>query len=575
MSARRAAVLGALALGLALRLYGLSFGLPYNTQPDEVFLDYFVLQTVAHRFLYYYPFYDNLQTLVLALCHGAVYAWLRLSGTVGDPIGYLTAHLRDPSVLVLTGRALSAVESTAGLVAAGLVAARLAGPSAFPVAALFAAVAANSVQDGHYMKGHCLTATLMTFALAAVLSVRERGDRRSLAVAGALIGLACASKIYAGVLALPLALAVWRGPCRSVRDVAGGALAGAAVYLAVSPGLLLHPLATFERAAMLGDELGRSFIDTGGEPLWLHYWTTCLPWSLGLPLLALGVAGLARAVVRRHPAAPLVVAYVVAYTVALQASAGFYRYAIPLELVLCASAASAVVSLTERLPERFRALAAGAVVLAVAALPAARAVAFDRYVSAPDTRAEAAAWLSAHLPAGATVAVEGIEGPFLTSLVGPQLPPARERLDREQSAARGQAMGRLLEALREAGTGRPHEYRVINVSRLDEEPRSGADFSDVHVYLVGGVDWLVSSGWVPRRRVPEGRYAPRFQADLDAHYEVVEQFAPSPELRWDAIGWLVDYERLPGALAGGPLRQGPRVLVYRRRAQPARCPEGK
>jgi len=567
VSAKRVAALAALAVAFVLRAWSLGFGLPFNTQPDEVFLDYFVLYTVGHRFEYYYPFYDNLQTLVLAICHGAVFAWQRLSGAVTSPMGYLVAHLRDPSPLVLCGRALSALESTAGVAAAGLLAARIARPGAFPVAAAFAAVAANSVQDGHYMKGHVLTATLMTGAMVAVLDVRVKTDNRVVYLAVGLIALACASKFYAGVVALPLALALATGPRRELRTLALAALAGAAVYLAASPGLVLHPVSAIQRAGMLREEVGKSYIETGGQPLALFYWTVCLPWSLGVPLYLLGLAGLARGLARREPWAALVAVYAGGYTAALSASTGFFRYAIPLELALAATAAAAALALTDRLPVAARRPAL-ALVVAVAALPPlVRAVAFDRYIGAPDTRAEAAAWIDAHVPEGASVAVEGMEGPFLVSLVGPQVPPPRARLERELTAARGQAAGRLLSALAEAVAKRK-QLDVTTVVRLDEAPRTGADYRDARVWLDRGTRYLVSSGWVPRRRVPEGRYESAFQADLDAHYEVVATFEPHPEFRWDAIGWLVDYERLAQALSAEPVKQGPRILVYHRRGAP-------
>src|SRR5258705_24465 len=107
--------IAAMLAGFALRLHGLGFGLPRDTQPDEVYMDYYVLHNIGHGFAYYYPLYDNLQTLLLATCHGALFLTQRVTGVVSSPMDYLVAHLRDPSALVLAGRLLSAVVSTAGI----------------------------------------------------------------------------------------------------------------------------------------------------------------------------------------------------------------------------------------------------------------------------------------------------------------------------------------------------------------------------------------------------------------------------------------------------------------------------
>lgn len=449
---RRVHLVLALALGLAcaLRFAQLGAGLRHTPHMDE---QYFVrnVARMLHTGSFDHGFYEYPGLLFYLLA-----PVLALVG-VGDPPG---------ASAYLAARALMAA---LGVLAVGLVyvfGARLAGRPAGLVAALFLAVSTVHVETAHMLRPDV---ALEAFTLLALVSFLGLGPRlRDDARAGAAAGMAVGLKFSAGLLAVPYLAQRLLRPGPRLRGLIVAGLAGAAVFVAVSPYAVLRREAFTEGVAT---QLTYHYQPRPEPPepyaaRFLGY-ASVWPKALG-PLGAfLALAGLAfvltgrprpldahaldaaRArrgapsdpgtdfvheltlhLLARHPPRPaprlrdwLPFLLLPPLTAAVFASTGFHfdRHMLPSLGVVALLAGLTVQALHDRWPTL-------AVIVAAAALafPLASSLRYLDALARPGTRDRAADWIMAHAPAHARV---------LSTVPGLALDP--ERFELQQTRALG------------------------------------------------------------------------------------------------------------------------------------------
>ncbi len=358
----RAALAAILAGAAALRLVGIQYGLPYGSllDPDE--------QNVVPR------------------------AWRMVHGGGLDPhffdwptlVMYLAAPFQawegEPSYLA--GRLVVVAIALGGVAAAWWLGSAAYGTVAAAVAATTTAVATTHVAFSHAAVTDVPLTTLVTVALALLVTGR-------LELAGVAVGLAAAAK-YPGALALvPLAVVAWKQWRRLATAVALSALA----FFAASPFVVLRAadawsalrrLQTAHRRGWLGFEHDR----WSGLAFASHLWD-----ALG-PILVVAVAALVVAFARRRTRADLALG---SFTVAYYASllplhSHFSRYVLPLVPPLGALAG------------RFRAIAAVSLLLLI--VPLTWTIRDDARLTRTDTRVVAARWIERSLAKGNLIAAE-------------------------------------------------------------------------------------------------------------------------------------------------------------------------
>jgi MFS family permease len=399
---------GAILVGaVAVRLWGLRHGLPYAYNVDE--RAHYVPQAldVAQGDLdpnYFInpPAFTYLLGLVYRIEYGA---------------GAERRFATDPESVLLTARLLSAT-----LGAASVAATFAAGRAWFDrrtglLAAAVMAVAFLPVFYARFGLGDAASVLPCALALWAAARIAGSGRLAAYALAGALAGLAAATKYTAGaVLALVPLAAVLASRSSGGRDrrrtVGGVALAAGAALAAFA---VANPYALLDRATFV-DDLERLRRFTAGAPLvgqvegngWAYY-VTSLGWALGIVPAVAALGGLVLLAVRRRRQALVLVPFVAGFVLYLGAQSRFYaRWLLPLYPVLAIAAGYAGVAVVERLrrarlPEGLAtALVAGALVVP-AAVPTIRNA---RTLSREDTRSEARRWLVDHLPRRTRVVFE-------------------------------------------------------------------------------------------------------------------------------------------------------------------------
>ena len=301
----------------------------------------------------------------------------------------------DPIYEVLVARLTSAASF---VLATGLlyrIGKRMRGRAAGLIAASLFAVAPLAVRQAHF----ATTDMLATFLLTVVLwSGLAASSRRGFLLAGALCGLAAATKYTSGVAIFYLLVLALSSEDR-VWSV-GSVLAGAAAAFAAPLLLAAPPDRYLEGLRFLA---GRSAEAQGSLPIGLIYHPThSLPVGLGLGSYLLCLAGGAVALARRRPADLALASFLCAYLLVVGFSHEvFFRYALPMLPALCLFA-GAVTDLASTPRRMAIAVAAAALLLVPSTIDSGLS---DRLLSTTDTRALAAAWLERHAPPGSDLEI--------------------------------------------------------------------------------------------------------------------------------------------------------------------------
>ena len=362
-------------------------------------------------------------------------------------------HRTSFDEVTLVGRALSAL---ADLVTLGLLF-RLAWRVSHDrrvvlLAGFLYAVAVLPIQQAHFFTVDSLATCLATATLVLLVEVQSALKTRHFAWAGALLGLALATKIASALLVLVAAAVVGEALLRAWKQAGvsrallvesllfRSALAGLVAFCVFriaqpdafrGPGLLgivpsdrwLSNLA--EVAALVnGSRDIRPGVQWAGRTPLVWPLQNLVLWGLGLPL---GIAALggtlaaSAAVLRRRERTLLVPVAWVAVVLAHQGTqwVASMRYFLPAYPCLCLLAAWGLIRLRERAgtPASRRCAAAALLVTGVGSF--LWATAFIRIYARPHTRVEASRWIYAHVPPGTTIACEHWDDPLPLRLNGP------------------------------------------------------------------------------------------------------------------------------------------------------------
>jgi len=394
----RWALLAITAVALGLRLVGINWDSWHYFHPDERR----VAEAVATLS------FSPLQLDPRFYAYGSFPMYVTRLAVAGAKVFYPGVSEYDLAVRV--GRGLAALWGAATVFLLGLLGRRLFGPAAGLLAAALLALTVTHLQNSHFLTNDVPLAFLVLAALALLLRALDGVGVARWGAAGAVAGLALATKISAAPLALPLGvgLALFAVRRRSLRAglAAGVAAAGAAVLAF----LLAQPYAVLSHTRFVADVLEQSRMvrQAGlypythqyvGAPLVLYEVRELVLWGMGPLLGVAALAGLLSRLRRRTPAAEwLLLAWVVPFFL-INASfeIKYPRYLLPVVPLLCLWGAA----LLSRLAGRSR--GGRWLLLAVLAGTALYATAFTSIYTREHTVRRASAWLYEHVPAGSRV----------------------------------------------------------------------------------------------------------------------------------------------------------------------------
>jgi 4-amino-4-deoxy-L-arabinose transferase-like glycosyltransferase len=528
-------LLAILVLALALRLKGVTYGLPYSfVNSDETTVIPKALHAAQGHLNPQFFFYPSLYFYLT----GALYL-------LAAPVWWLLGHgnfLAQTSFVVdngpyfLLGRLLSVAMGTASVYLVYRLGRDAFGRPAGLLAALFLAVAPLHVAYSH-MAVTDVTAVAFSL-LALVLLLQAAGPNRPDPAAGApaprhagrwlvlgavAAGLATSTKYNLGMLVLPATVAAVYA-CRAAaaaRVAAGGRtvlvwlrlvvlrlyLPMLVAFVVASPFVVLdapHFLRDFRRQGQIMDRGWLGF-EHVGNGFWFNV-TPNLTGAIGVVLLVLGVAGLGWALWRRTRFDLMIAPYAIVYFVYIgtwkELADRYLLIIVPLVLLLAARLCVDVVGLVRPSLRRVAAPVV-AVVLAVALVfPLASSLAFDRGLSGTDTREVAREWIQHNVPAGSLIALENYSPPLV-----------------QEDA---------LDHYRAAGLD-PVAYRVIRLKLPAPGTRDRS--RDLTRLRRRGVEYVVVSSRIYDRVLAAPEVYPTivaFYRQLDAEAQLVKEFRPGP-----------------------------------------------
>ncbi|HEX5622311.1 MAG TPA: glycosyltransferase family 39 protein [Solirubrobacteraceae bacterium] len=385
-----------LLTALALRLWGIRHGLPYAFNVDEG--AHFVPRAIGMFGHSLNPQYFVNPPAFTYLLHFAFWTRWGTREAVGG------AFAADPSTAFTIARVLAAL---LGAAAVGLLAwagARLFDRRVGLVAAALLAVAFLPVHYSHIAVNDMPALAPLCLSLVGAAGVYRGGRLRDYALAGAALGVACATKYTAGIVLLCLLGASASAPNR----LKGLSLAGA---LAVVAFVVANPYALFDLQLFReGLELQSQASSDGGGKLGLAdesgvlYYLGTLTWGLGVvPALAAAGGAVWLSIRDRGRALVLVPAPLLLLLFLGIQDRFFARWILPVYPLLCLLAAWAAIEALRRTPAP--ALIAGALLCAQGLV---FSIHNDLVLSRPDTRALARAWMVENIPEATKVVIEPI-----------------------------------------------------------------------------------------------------------------------------------------------------------------------
>jgi 4-amino-4-deoxy-L-arabinose transferase-like glycosyltransferase len=436
LSPRDRQVFGLLALltlfGLALRLWGITWGLPDARHPISTYHpDELVNLNAANQADLLIGKFDigfyNYGTLYFYLVHiahlfGRGFSFIPTIPPTDPAVGItLTEQLPrmapEQLGLFLFGRLVTALLGTATIPVVFALGARLFGKRVGLLAACFYAVAPLAVVHAHFLTVDVPATFFAALTLLWAARLLPSPTRNDSILAGIWAGFAAATKYNVGLVLVAPLVALFLSKSDSIakqRPVYLGTLCGATLvaFLAACPGPLIHwehfwngipnypgSGVRYELFVHSREGHGELFIGTGLG--WWYHLRISLFFGLDIFLLLLCLYGLIYAGVRRSRQDALLLAFVLLYYALAGLSAvRFARYMIPLFPALCVLAARAACA-PALWSSRRSMTAFGGV---AAAYTAFVSLSYVYTMSQPDPRTQAAIYLEQNAAQGATVA---------------------------------------------------------------------------------------------------------------------------------------------------------------------------
>jgi len=520
---------GIVAGALAIRLWGINFGLPAIYRPDEDVVVGRAMGILHGTFDPSFANWPHLYVYVAAVWLGLlqpIFGWL------GAAAPYLGVRLLD------------AVLGTVAVVVVYVPGNRAYGQATGLASAFFMAIAFLAVRESHFATIDMPLALATTLALYAVVRLTEVDTVRWRVVGGALLGMAASIKYNGALVFASFAAAeVWQHR-RQPRALAVGlvtiAAVAALVFVVTSPFLLID-LSRFRSS--LGYIFGQLSSTNLHEIGYIHL-PRLLWYTLDPPLFLLAIGGLVYAAVRRTPADWVLLAFIIA-TFALIGSGFtvFARYADPLLPALVILCARLLVESSSRLVKPAVAIGVGMAIVAVPAIT--HDLAYDQLITKTDTRTLAFDWMTARLPAGSQVATLYFAG------------VAHDQAMIDQGKySHGAATSYVASFLQNQLQDR---FRIYDLTAADLQRDSVTKLRN------SGVDFIIYSA-----TTPGDDCAPELPLEkaLDAEAILLTSFSPTDGACTGAAFEPIDAYFVPLIGYSGWVRPGPVIRIYSLRASP-------
>jgi len=549
MSARtRTALFAIVGIAVVLRLWGITFGLPYDLTADE---PHQIIQALKIGTGQGGPLVRMWHTvgksgldLLLFIEYGMLFAFWWLIGEVDGPRAFALKYLTDPTAFYLVGRVTIALLGALTTAAVFFIGRRIYNTRVGLGAALIAATAHYHIADSHVISPHIPMACALWAGVAAYLAFEASHRRTSLIIAGLCCGAAVALAYSAAIGLLMLLCALLLAPADGGGwdlRLKNALILMAAALLSVgvmSPDLLTGGMAVLKNFAA-ADLSGTPETDVRGAIdsvtiLRQQEWAGFIQLLFKPDTLMLTVGALIGVTVgfwkRERWTIMLSGATAIFLLIVSASSRGLSEsYLLPVTPAIWLLASRGIAAASSGRPAVY-----SAGVAAVVAIPLFFAVREDMMLAEPDTRVLAKQWVEANVPSGSTILMDGMRFRFVQGvpLNGDKATVGRRLADLEKSElVLSSDMLALYREAAERVSGPIYDLRST-VYGLEVDSLDGYVQSCVPYVIVSSFNAKRYESDVAQRLHPKSA---RFYRDIktDRRFRVVYEIGP---VMWKQLG---------------------------------------
>jgi hypothetical protein len=540
----------------ALRVWGISFGLPYDFTPDEIHEIVRALKLGAGEYswvpgkggLYYFLFAE----------YALLFVFWWLTGQISGPYEFAFAYLNDPTAFYLLGRLTVAMMGAVTCLVIFQIGTRVYSRRTGAIAALIGATAYYHAFWSHYINVDIgLTLSLWSSILAYLL-FEQQGRIRWLAISAVLGAVAFAFKLPGIIIIVPIFLAIVTA--RSQTNNLARIIREGSIFLAIMflSSLIIVPenVLSFEDipqhfSKLIGTGGGSKAVDTslsqdiafddavkqvtvfrGGSYLKILFNQT----NLAITLCAL--LGITIGLWRRNRWSLIFAVYAILFLIMMSMAdrPGEERYMLPIVPALWLLGANAITMIT-----RDRGSVSVALVVAVISFPLFALVERNYTWTRPDTRIIAKNWIEQNVRSNSRILMDGMRYRFIQS---PPLTPNQAAVDRRvlraeqaDSVSRG-ISSKTLEMWSLAMSNSPGpKYDLFSTVY-------GLKVNDLSYYVEECFDYIVTSSQNASRyqsSAAEEKYpmSAKFYRELNVDPRFENVFSSAPE-RWKIQGPVIN-----------------------------------
>jgi hypothetical protein len=541
-------------VALGLRVWGITFGLPYDFTPDEVHEIYRALKLGAGE--YSLDSGKGGLYLILFVEYGFLFVFWWLTGHVKGATDFAVRYLQDPTAFYLLGRLTVAVMGALTCLVIYAVGRRIYGARVGLIAAFIGATTYYHAMWSHYINVDTGMTLALWMSVFAYLSFEDTHRWRSLVAAGALAGVAVAFKLPGGIILPILLLAIATSPpgdpgASKLKQMGVVLVAMTATTAVLAPGVffLIPKLASnfsnlivSEARAAVSQEYEWADIY---EITVLHggSYMSVLLRDYNLTLTIAALVGMAVGLWHRHRWgiiwAVSVLSFVLVMTLADRGA--MERYLMPLIPAFWLLAARAVEFVGRGRP------AFMGILVAVIVIPSLYALIEQNYTwTRPDTRVLAKAWIEENVAPDAKILMDGMRFRFIQS---PPLTPNATAVARRVEGVMDED-GRVSRGVSD-DTLRFYARAMEGMEGPKYDLHStvwGLGVEELDYYVDGCFDYVVTSSGITRRFDRQGMgerfpVSERFYRGIqtDPRFDLVYSAEPA---RWRIQGPVINVYRV-------------------------------
>lgn len=395
-----------LLAGLAVRLWGLNWGLPLRLHVDEVAVVHYSTR-ISTGLLNPAPFFDypSLHLYLLALLFGLYFFVHLITGQVVSLEEHIKVFLNDPSRFYLEARMFTVVLALMTIWLLWRTTRRFFGERTALLAALALAIHPVHVLHSHYGTVDVSNSFFILAAFAAIGWINSSTETRKYIIAGICCGLAAGIKYFGGVIFLPL-VGIHIFLCRRNKKhvisknifLALGAFLGA--FALTSPFLWLDPGNGFARwQAQYTTHVHWQTFQGSWLALGKDLWHNAHPF-----VMVSAIFGMAKSWKNQNQGLVLGTLTVLGFFLVMGTiSSSTGRNALPYYPILFLVAFGAFAPYFSSSNKKIRILSASTAVVLISLLYLPRSLKADIILSKPDTRLKALIWIRNHVPPGSKI----------------------------------------------------------------------------------------------------------------------------------------------------------------------------